>query len=95
MFLALATCYCNDVYREAKKQGITIDMVEVEVNGEFGGVGEPASNVTYRAHVEARGVSEEEVKRLLEHTDRVAEVQNTVRMGVAVRLTEAEVDIKV
>ena len=93
LFLALATCYCNDVYREAAKAGIEIESVEVEVCGEFGAVGEPARNVTYRARVRARGSSEEEVRQLLKHTDEVAEVQNTMRKGVAVCLESVEVEL--
>ena len=51
LFLALATCYCNDIYREAVKRNITVERVEVEVDGEFGGEGEPAKNIRYRATV--------------------------------------------
>ena len=94
LFLALAVCYCNDVYREADKMGVTIESVDVEVEGEFGGVGEPARNVVYRAHVVARGSSEQEVRELLEHTDQVAEVQNTLRTGVDVRRVEGDVHVK-
>ena len=36
LFLALATCYCNDLYREARKRNISINSVRVEVIGEFG-----------------------------------------------------------
>ncbi len=50
LFLALATCYCNDLYREAAIRGITIHQVEVEVISEFGGRGEPASGVSYGEH---------------------------------------------
>jgi len=42
LFLALATCYCNDIYREARKRRIEIERVKVEVTGEFGGEGEGA-----------------------------------------------------
>lgn len=45
LFLALATCYCNDIYREAGRLGIQVQRVEVEVHGEFGAPGEPARNV--------------------------------------------------
>ena len=38
LFLALATCYCNDIYREAESQGIRVFSVEVEVSGEFAGI---------------------------------------------------------
>lgn len=90
LFLALATCYCNDVYREAAKRGITVTNVEVFVEGEFDREGAGAKNVRYRAKVSAKG-SEAELKALLIHTDRVAEVQNTLRSGVPVELIGAEV----
>ncbi len=61
---------------EAAREGIEIEGVEVVVEGEFGGVGEPARNVSYSAKARARKASEEAVRRLLEHTERVAEVQN-------------------
>lgn len=94
LFLALATCYCNDVYREAANAGMTIESVAVEVEGEFGGIGEPARNLRYRARVAARGASEEQVRKLLEHTDTVAEIQNTLRRGVAVRLEAVDVAVR-
>ena len=83
LFLALATCYCNDLYREAAARGIALHAVEVEVSGEFGGRGEPASGITYRAS--AKGdASAEDLAALLKETDRVAEIQNTVRHGCTV-----------
>ncbi len=51
LFLALASCYCNDIYREAAKRNIKVERVEVTVEGDFGAEGEPARNVTYRARV--------------------------------------------
>jgi organic hydroperoxide reductase OsmC/OhrA len=30
LMLALATCYCNDLYREAERLHIPIDSVEIE-----------------------------------------------------------------
>jgi uncharacterized OsmC-like protein len=42
LFLALATCYCNDIYREAAKRGLIVEQVEVEVEGDFGAEGDPA-----------------------------------------------------
>jgi organic hydroperoxide reductase OsmC/OhrA len=85
LFLALATCYCNDIYREAAKRGIEVTMVQVEVTGEFGGAGEPARNVTYQAKVEARA-TEPEIRDLMIHTDQVAEIQNSLRHGTQVTL---------
>ena len=89
LFLALATCFCNDLYREAGKKGIKVQQVEVEVDGDFGGEGDPATNVTYRAKVTAQA-SEEDIRALIEQTDRLTEIQNTLRTGTPVVLTGIE-----
>ena len=89
LFLALATCYCNDIYREAAKRNIKIDRVEVSVEGEFGSEGEPAKSVTYRAKIDAQA-SEAEIRELMQYTDTVAEIQNTLRMGAPVVLADIE-----
>jgi organic hydroperoxide reductase OsmC/OhrA len=85
LMLALATCYCNDVYREAARLKIHVDSVEVEARAEFEGVGLAARNIRYRARVSSPA-SDEEIARLLRETDSVAEVHNTVRSGVGVAL---------
>ena len=87
LFLALATCYCNDIYREAAKRNIQVERVEVEVDGEFGAEGEPAKNVTYQAKVFAQG-NEEQIRELMKFTDTVAEIQNTLRIETPVILRE-------
>ena len=85
LFLALATCYCNDVYREAAKRGLPVEQVDIEVDGEFGAEGEPARHITYRARVKSTA-SEEEIRDLLVHTDKVAEIHNTLRASSSVTL---------
>jgi uncharacterized OsmC-like protein len=80
LFLALATCYCNDLYREAKKAGIAIEDVEVTVEGDFGAAGEPARSIRYFAQAESTA-DPERLRELLLSTDGVAEIQNTVRSG--------------
>ncbi|HTP10259.1 MAG TPA: OsmC family protein [Anaerolineae bacterium] len=90
LFLALATCYCNDIYREASKRGLKVERIEVEVNGEFGAEGEPAQNITYRAKVTAQA-GEEQVRNLMSYTDQVAEIQNTLRVETPVTLSSIEV----
>jgi organic hydroperoxide reductase OsmC/OhrA len=92
LFLASATCYCNDIYREAAHRGVSIVKVEVSVEGDFGGEGEPATNITYNALVKAEA-KESDIKELMRHTDRVAEVQNTLRTGTPVRLNRIQAGI--
>lgn len=89
LFLALGTCYCNDLYREAAKLGIAVHAVEVIVEGEFGGAGECAKNIRYRAKVKAEA-SHEQIELLMRQTDQVAEVQNTLRQGIQVKLEDLE-----
>lgn len=89
LFLALATCYCNDIYRESASRGIKVVGVEVTVEGEFGKAGEPARNVTYHAKVSA-DAAESEILDLMKHTDTMAEIHNTLRNPTPVRLGRIE-----
>ena len=84
--LALATCYCNDIYREAARLGLQVDSVEVEAQADFEGIGLAASNISYRARVESTA-PRAKIEELLRQTDAVAEIQNTVRAGSAVLLS--------
>ena len=85
LMLALATCFCNDIYREAAKRGMVVTGVEVTVTGDFGAEGQPGTNFSYQAHV-ASDASPAEIEDLIRHTDQVAEIQNTLRKGIAVTL---------
>jgi len=90
LFLALATCYCNDIYREAANRNIKVERVEVDVEGDFGAEGEPARNVNYRARVTAHA-DEEDIRALMLHTDSATEIQNTLRVLTPVTLSHIEV----
>ena len=83
LMLALATCYCNDLFREAARLGIPLDSVEVEAQADFGAIGLAATNIRYRACVES-SAPPSDIEELLRQTDAVAEIQNTMRAGVGV-----------
>ena len=85
LFAALATCFCNDLYREAAKRGIAVQGVRVEVTGTFGSPGEPAREIRYRAQVEA-DAPKAAIDDLIRTTDSVAEIHNTLRAGCQVTL---------
>jgi organic hydroperoxide reductase OsmC/OhrA len=85
LMLALATCYCNDLYREAAKRNIHIEAVHVQARADFPGVGLAAKNIRYSVRVKSDAEGEA-LAALLRDTDAVAEVQNTVRAGVDVEL---------
>lgn len=84
LMLALATCYCNDLYREAARLQIELTEVEVEASAEFDGVGLAARDIAYRARITSPAAADR-IEQLLRETDAVAEVHNTLRAGVAVR----------
>ena len=83
--LAMATCYCNDIYREAAKRGIEVLGVEVHADAEFESEGAPAKRLSYRVTVRAKA-PEASIRELITQTDSVAEVQNTLRLGLPVTL---------
>ena len=85
LMLALATCYCNDIYREAARLKLEVAAIEVEASAEFEGVGLSAKNIHYRARVSSPA-PEAEIENLLRETDAVAEVHNTIRSGAGVSL---------
>jgi hypothetical protein len=87
--LALATCYGNDLYREAARLGVVVRGLEVIAEADFEGVGMAAMNIRYRARVDSSS-SAQEIQRLLVETDAVAEIHNTVRAGVSVVLERWE-----
>ncbi len=89
LLAALATCYCNDLYREAGKMGIEVSGVQVECSAEFPKEGEPASEVTYSTRIRARA-SEAQIRELAARTDRMAEIHNTVRTAIPVSLGTVE-----
>jgi len=86
LFLSLATCFCNDVYREASKRKMNIESIEVTVSGNFGNEGEPATDISYKVKVTAPNHSEKEISDLIKFVDTVAEIHNTLRKGINVDL---------
>jgi uncharacterized OsmC-like protein len=85
LFLSLAVCYSNDIYREAAKRKMHIDKVDVYVTGSFGKEGESASDITYSVTIQSPH-SQKEIEDLTEYVDRIAEVHNTLRKGIEVTL---------
>ncbi len=85
LLLSLATCFCNDIYREAAKRNIDVSEVEVVFTGDFGGEGEPGSNFQYRANV-ISNAAPEEIDNLIKYTDNIAEIHNTLRKGLNITL---------
>ena len=89
LLLAIGGCYVNDIYREATKRNIDVKDVRVVVEGDWGGEPVRAQNVSFSVRVEA-SATEEEISELIKHTDEVAEVPNSLRLGTQVSMRKAE-----
>ena len=89
LLLAIGGCYCNDIFREAAKRGVVIKSVQVDVQADWGGNPVSAQHVTYSTRIEAKA-SEADILALIEQTDRVAEIPNSLRLGTPVILAEAQ-----
>jgi len=88
LLLSLATCFCNDIYREAAKRNIIIiSSIDVEVTGDFGAEGEPGSNFKYKTNIVSDSPAAE-IEELITYTDKVAEIHNTLRQGLNVTLVK-------
>lgn len=89
LLLAIGACYTNDLYREAARRNLTLSSVSVDVEGNWGGTPVRAQNVSFSVKVEANA-SEDEILALIKHTDEMAEIHNSLRMGTKVTLGKVE-----
>jgi len=89
LLLAIGACYTNDLFREAAKKNMTLKSVRVDVDGDWGGEPVRAQNVVFSVRVEAKA-TENEIRDLIEHTDKVAEIHNSLRMATKVSLGRTE-----
>ena len=85
LLLAVGGCYSNDFFREADKRGIAVKNLRVIVTAEWAGDPVCAQNLSFAVEVEA-DASELEISDLIRHTDRVAEIPNSLRLGTEVKL---------
>src|SRR5919202_3467865 len=91
LYLAVAGCISNDLFRDARTAGIELRRVRVKVSGDF--VGEPAvsDEISYEVEVAGNG-PEDELRNLIESVDEIAEIPSSLRRGTRVRLVGAKVD---
>jgi uncharacterized OsmC-like protein len=86
LHLAAAGCVLNDVYREAEKLDIPVEGVRVEALGGYDPDSWQSTGIEYTIHV-ATSAAPEELERLLEIVDTVAEIPRAIRAGAPVRRT--------
>jgi putative redox protein len=85
LYLAIAGCVSNDLYREAANEGVQLERVVVRVRGDFSGDPAVSSDVEYDVEVEG-AASREQLESLVRRVDEIAEIPNSLRGGTAVKL---------
>lgn len=85
LHVAAAGCVLNDVYREAAGLGIALAGVRVTADGAFDDEW-ASTGIGYAVEVDAQA-SSDEVARLLEVVDQVAEIPRAIRAGAPVERT--------
>ena len=88
LYLAIAACVSNDLYREAAPLGIALRRVAVEVDGDFPARGAPSTPISVVVDVEA-DAPDEAIDALIAEVDRVAEIPNSIRGTVPVAIRRA------
>jgi putative redox protein len=87
LYLAIAGCVSNDLFREAPGFGVDLRSVRVTVQGDFSGDPAVSGPVTYDVELSGTG----DLRSLVEGVDRIAEIPNSLRHGTAVSLGEIRV----
>ncbi|MFG2104537.1 OsmC family protein [Micromonospora echinaurantiaca] len=90
LYLAVAGCVSNDLFREARAAGIELWRVEVTVRGDFTGDPAVSTEITYDVVVEGNAPAER-LGELVGRVDAIAEIPNSLRVGTPVRLGRADV----
>jgi uncharacterized OsmC-like protein len=88
LYLSIAACVSNDLYREAATMGIPIRRVAIEVDGDFPGRGSPSTAVDVAVSIDA-DADDAAIDALLAEVDRVAEIPNSMRGTTPVHIRRA------
>jgi putative redox protein len=91
LYLAIAGCVSNDLFREAAADGIRLDRVRVVARGDFGG--EPPVSTPVEYEIELSGdAPADALRQLAARVDEIAEIPNSLRDGTPVKLASVTVD---
>ena len=90
LYLAIAGCVSNDLFREARAEGIELERVRIVVRGDF--EGDPAVSAAITVDIEVEGHAPAvRLDDLVARVDEIAEIPNSLRRGTKVRLGEVRV----
>jgi len=88
LYMSIAACWSNDLYREAATMGIDLDGVEITVDGDFPSRGSGSTPITVDVVVRSEA-PEAKVRELIAEVERIAEIPRAIREGppIEVRAT--------
>lgn len=93
LYLAVAGCVSNELFREARAEGIEIESVRVVVRGDFGGDPMVSGKITYEVELTGNAPPDE-LHKLAEKVDTVVEIPNSLRQGTPVTLANLRIVTK-
>ena len=80
LYLAVAGCVSNDLFREARAEGIELERVRIVVRGDF--EGDPAVSAPITVDIEVEGHAPAvRLDDLVARDDEIAEIPNSLRRG--------------
>jgi len=83
LYLSIAACWSNDLYREAATMGIELDGVEITVDGDFPARGSGSTPISVEVVVRS-SAPEARVRALIAEVERVAEIPRAIRDATAI-----------
>jgi uncharacterized OsmC-like protein len=77
LYLAIAACISNDLYREAAGFGVIVNHVAVDVDGDFPAPGDPSTPITVEVDLDGEG-PEDALRSLLATVIEMAEIPRSI-----------------
>lgn len=85
LYMSIAACWSNDLYREAATMGIDLDGVEITVDGDFPNRGSGSTPITVDVIVRSQA-PEAKIRELIAEVERVAEIPRAIREGPSIEV---------
>jgi putative redox protein len=86
LYLSIAACWSNDLYREAASMGIELDGVEITVDGDFPARGSGSTPITVDVVVRSSAASEDRIRELIAVVEGVAEIPRAIRDATSIEV---------
>jgi putative redox protein len=90
LYLAVAGCISNDLFREAPALGVELESVRISVDGDFAGDPPVSGPIVYSVELTS-GSDPDRVRELVNLVDRIAEIPTSLRQGTPVALGEIRI----